>query len=47
MRFEQFTEKAKEVISLAQDILLEHHHNCLLYTSRRSLGFTERTLEKP
>ena len=29
MRFEQFTEKAKEVISLAQDILLEHHHNQL------------------
>lgn len=29
MKFEQFTEKAKEVISLAQDILIEYHHNQL------------------
>ncbi|MGC8778383.1 MAG: ATP-dependent Clp protease ATP-binding subunit, partial [Candidatus Caldatribacteriaceae bacterium] len=29
MKFEQFTEKAKEVVSLAQDILIEYHHNQL------------------
>ncbi|MCX7667652.1 MAG: ATP-dependent Clp protease ATP-binding subunit, partial [Atribacterota bacterium] len=29
MKFEQFTEKAKEAISLAQDILIEYHHNQL------------------
>jgi len=29
MKFEQFTEKAKEAIALAQDILIEYHHNQL------------------
>ncbi len=29
MRFDQFTEKAKEAIALAQDLLLEYHHNQL------------------
>jgi len=29
MKFEQFTEKAKEAIALAQDILVEYHHNQL------------------
>ncbi|MEN3185405.1 MAG: AAA family ATPase [Atribacterota bacterium] len=29
MKFEQFTEKAKEAVSLAQDIIIEYHHNQL------------------
>lgn len=29
MRFDQFTEKAKEAIALAQDLLLEYYHNQL------------------
>ncbi|MDK2897732.1 MAG: ATP-dependent Clp protease ATP-binding subunit ClpC [Candidatus Atribacteria bacterium] len=52
MRFDQFTEKAKEVISLAQEILLEHHHNqldvehLLLSLLKQPEGLGSQILEK-
>jgi len=52
MKFEQFTEKAKEVISLAQDILLEYHHNqldvehLLLALLKQKEGLASQILER-
>ncbi len=52
MNFEQFTEKAKEVISLAQDILMEYHHNqldvehLLLALVKQPEGITAQILER-
>ncbi|MGQ9472800.1 MAG: ATP-dependent Clp protease ATP-binding subunit [Candidatus Caldatribacteriaceae bacterium] len=50
MKFERFTEKAKEVVSLAQEILLEYHHNqldvehLLLALLRQPEGLTSQIL---
>lgn len=52
MNFEQFTEKAKEVIHLAQNILLEYHHNqldvehILLALVKQPEGITGQILER-
>ncbi|NLJ50171.1 MAG: AAA family ATPase, partial [Candidatus Atribacteria bacterium] len=52
MNFEQFTEKAKEVIQLAQNILLEYHHNqldvehILLALVKQPEGITSQILER-
>ena len=52
MNFEQFTEKAREVIQLAQNILLEYHHNqldvehILLALVKQPEGITSQILER-
>ncbi len=52
MKFEQFTEKAKEAISLAQDLLLEYHHNqldvehLLLALLRQKEGLAGQIIER-
>jgi len=52
MNFEQFTEKAREVIGLAQNILLEYHHNqldvehILLALVKQPEGITTQILER-
>ncbi|MGQ9621963.1 MAG: ATP-dependent Clp protease ATP-binding subunit [Candidatus Caldatribacteriaceae bacterium] len=52
MRFDQFTEKAKEAIALAQDLLLEYHHNqldvehLLLALLKQPDGLTSQIVER-
>ena len=52
MNFEHFTEKAREVIDLAQNILLEYHHNqldvehILLALVKQPEGITGQILER-
>ena len=52
MNFEQFTEKAKEVIGLAQEVLMEYHHNqldvehLLLALIKQPEGITNQILER-